>query len=84
MTFALTIIYLDDILIYSNSEEKHERHVNLVLDRLIRYKLYAKLSKCEFHRDRIGFLSYVVTPKGVIMELERIDTVQSWLEPTCV
>jgi hypothetical protein len=78
------IVYLNDILIYSNSEEEHERHVNLVLDRLICYKLYAKLSKYEFHCDRIRFLGYVVIPEGVIIEPEQIDTVQSWPEPTCV
>ena len=42
------IVYLDDILIFSKLEAEHEKHLQLVLDRLERYELYAKASKCAF------------------------------------
>ena len=42
------VIYIDDILIYSKTNEEHEEHLRLVLTRLREHRLYAKFSKCEF------------------------------------
>ena len=47
------LVFLDDILIYSNNEEEHEEHLRLTLQFLREHQLYAKLSKCDFYRDRI-------------------------------
>lgn len=44
------IVYIDNILIYSNSMEEHIQQVRLVLQRLLQYQLYAKAEKCEFHQ----------------------------------
>jgi hypothetical protein len=78
------IVYLDDILIYSNSEEEHVRHVQTVLERLIEVKLYAKLSKCEFHTREVGYLGFIVTPEGVHMEKDRVKSIEEWPEPASV
>ena len=45
------IVYLDDILVYSTSEEEHIKHVRLVLDKLKEYSLLLKPEKCEFHKS---------------------------------
>ena len=45
------IVYLDDILVYSTSEEEHIKHVRLVLDKLKEYSLLLKLEKCEFYKS---------------------------------
>ncbi|KAI2660046.1 Retrotransposon-derived protein PEG10 [Labeo rohita] len=50
------IIYIDDILIYSNSYSEHIQHVRAVLRRLISHQLYAKEEKCAFHQDKVSFL----------------------------
>jgi hypothetical protein len=42
------VVFIDDILVYSKSEEEHEDQLRLVLQKLRDHKLYAKLSKCEF------------------------------------
>jgi hypothetical protein len=42
------VVFLDDILIYSQTEEEHERHLSLVLDSLRKNQFYAKLKKCAF------------------------------------
>jgi hypothetical protein len=42
------VVFIDDILIYSQSEEEHVDHLRKVLQRLREHQLYAKLSKCEF------------------------------------
>ena len=50
------VIFVDDILIYSQSEEKHEDHLRIVLYALIEHQLYAKFSKCEFWLTEVRFL----------------------------
>ena len=59
------IAYMDDILIFSTSADEHATHVRLVLERLLQYKLYAKLEKCEFSVERVTFVGFVVTPNRV-------------------
>jgi transposase InsO family protein len=78
------IVYLDDILIFSENEEDHIKHVKMVLGRLREHKLYAKPSKCSFHKTEVNFLGYVVTQDGVKMEADRVATVQDWPTPTTV
>ncbi|GJS37164.1 putative reverse transcriptase domain-containing protein [Tanacetum coccineum] len=50
------IVFIDDILIYSKSEEEHEVHLKTILDLLKKEKLYAKFSKCEFWLKEVQFL----------------------------
>jgi hypothetical protein len=42
------VVFIDDILIYSKTEEDHADHLRIVLQRLRDHRLYAKFSKCEF------------------------------------
>jgi hypothetical protein len=78
------IVYLDDILIFSQSEEEHTKHVTEVLERLLEYKLYAKLSKCEFHTRSTEFLGFIVSTNGVSVDEERVRSIQEWPEPASV
>ena len=50
------VVFVDDILIYSQSEVDHEDHLRIVLQLLRDYQLYAKFSKCEFWLTEVGFL----------------------------
>jgi hypothetical protein len=50
------VVFIDDILVYSRSEEEHEGHLRLVLQKLRDHKLYAKLSKCKFWLKQVAFL----------------------------
>ena len=49
------LVFLDDILIYSKNGEEHEEHLRLTLQLCRDHKLYAKLSKCDFYKDRIHY-----------------------------
>ena len=73
------IIYLDDILIYSESEEDHEKHVRQVLHHLRESDLFVKLKKCTFHISQVKYLEYIISPQGISMNPARVDTVQDWL-----
>ena len=78
------VVYLDDILVFSKTEEEHVAHVKEVLHRLREAKLYVKLSKCEWHTQRTEFLGYVVSPEGVTVDPERVSTVKDWPVPRTV
>lgn len=81
---VFVVIYLDDILIFSQDQAAHVKHVRAVLQRLREYKLYAKLSKCRFHTQRVEFLGFVVTPKGVAMDTEKVKTILEWPQPRSI
>lgn len=76
--------YLDDILVYSQNEEEHVRHVKKVLTALQEHHLLLKPEKCHFHTKRLTFLGYVVTPEGLSMDPEKVKSVLDWEPPTNV
>ena len=75
------VVYLDDILIYSDNITQHWSHVKEVLKRLWKARLYAKAEKCEFHSDSIKYLGYVLSPSGLTMSDAKVKTIQEWPEP---
>ncbi len=58
------VVYIDDILIYSDTLEDHVQHVRAVLQRLIQYQLFAKIEKCDFHQTSISFLGYILAQEA--------------------
>ena len=81
---VVCVVYLDDILIYSYDETKHEEHVRMVLDRLREHGLYANLKKCEFKTKEVSFLGFLVGCDGITMEPSRVTTIQEWPVPKSV
>ncbi len=78
------IVYIDDILIYSDSYEDHVQHVRMVLQRLIANQLYAKTEKCEFHQSTVSFLGYVISSGGVAMDKRKVRALVNWPRPHSV
>ena len=78
------VIYLDDILIYSENEQDHVALVKRVLERLQEHQLVIVPDKCEWHRSRVNFLAYIISPEGVEMDQEKIRTVVEWEAPDLV
>ena len=62
MLDVCVVVYLDDILIYSDNMEDHKKHIREVLRRLRQHKLFAKPKKCEFHLDSVEYLRYFLSP----------------------
>lgn len=75
------VVYLDDILIYSEDPEEHDRHVRKVLDKLREAKLSLKLEKCRFDQTEVNFLGFLVSTKGLSMDPEKIAAVKNWATP---
>ena len=69
------IVFIDDILVYSKTQEDHETYLRLALKRLQSEKLYAKLSKCEFWLDRVMFLGHIMSEERVAVDLTKIEVV---------
>ncbi|GJT61761.1 putative reverse transcriptase domain-containing protein [Tanacetum coccineum] len=75
------IVFIDDILIYSKSEEEHEVHLKTILDLLQKEKLYAKFSKCEFWLQEVQFLGHVVNHDGIHVDPSKVESVKNWKTP---
>jgi hypothetical protein len=76
------VVFIDDILIFSKMEEKHEKHLRLVLEKLISNTLYAKFSKCEFWLTEVAFLGDVISVGGVSVDPGKVKDVLNWMPPT--
>src|SRR4051794_11870790 len=77
----LVIVFIDDILIYSRSEEDHRIYLKEVLDTLRREKLYAKFSKCEFWLKEVQFLGHLIGKDGVKVDPANVEPVKKWSNP---
>jgi len=74
------VVYLDNILIYSNDITQHWSHVKEMLKQLQKAGLYMKAEKCEFHLDSVEYLGYVLSPSGLTMSDAKVKTIQEWPE----
>ena len=82
MIDVCVIVYLDDILIYSRSKEEHQKHLNLVLQRLRDHELYAKRSKCDFGSTSVKYLGFVVSDQGIQPDPNKVRAIVEWKQPT--
>ncbi|MBW0554784.1 hypothetical protein O181_094499 [Austropuccinia psidii MF-1] len=75
------MVYLDDIMVFSSSEEEHVKHVTSVLQRLRENNLFAKASKCVFHASSVQYLGYVVSSEGLKMDSSKVQQILNWPQP---
>ncbi|KAM4748798.1 uncharacterized protein WCC33_006189 [Rhinophrynus dorsalis] len=82
MLMSHVLVYLDDILIYSPTLLLYRKHVKAVLQRLRENGLYAKLDKCEFEKQSLSFLGYVISHSGLLMDPAKVSAITQWPQPT--
>jgi len=75
------ITYLDDILIYSETKEAYIQHVQDILTCLSQARLLLKPEKCEFHKESVEFLGFMVSTTGIRMSPEKIKAITEWPTP---
>ncbi|XP_042426021.1 uncharacterized mitochondrial protein AtMg00860-like [Zingiber officinale] len=78
------IVFINDILIYSRSEEEHNQHLPIVLETLRREHLYAKFSKCAFWLSSVGFLGHIVSSRDISVDPQKIEIITSWEQPKSI
>jgi hypothetical protein len=78
------MVFIDDILVYSRSEEQHEEHLCLALHKLREHRLYTKLSKFEFWMKQVAFLGHVISKGGISVDPSKVQDVLSWNAPMSV
>ena len=81
-TDKFVMVYLDDILIYSNTWKEHIEHIKLVLQKLRQHKLYAKLSKCQFGLQEVEYLGFILKAGKVAMNPNKTKAIELWETPT--
>lgn len=78
------IVFINDILVYSKSLEKHETHLRIAQQTLRDHKLYEKFNKCEFWLDKMGFLGHLISKDEIYVDPKKIEAVINWPIPTNV
>jgi hypothetical protein len=76
------VVFIDDILIFSKTEEEHEKHQRLVLEKLRSNQLLAKFSKCDFWLTEVDFLGHIISAGGVSVDPGKVRDVLNWIPPT--
>ncbi|KAK7886001.1 hypothetical protein WMY93_025622 [Mugilogobius chulae] len=75
------LVFLDDIIIFSDTLEEHEKRLLRVLNRLKQYGLKLSPEKCKFLQSSVRYLGHVVSEKGVETDPEKISSLKSWPVP---
>ena len=76
-------VYLNDILVFTDTLEEHAPMVIKVLDTLRQHKLYLKQSKCFFEKDSVDYLGTIVGNGEIRMDPAKVETVTTWPIPKC-
>ncbi|KAA3466799.1 DNA/RNA polymerases superfamily protein [Gossypium australe] len=72
------VVFIDDILVYSKTDDEHDEHLRVVLQVLREKQLYAKLSKCEFWLKEVTFLGHVISAERIRVDPRKIKAVLDW------
>jgi hypothetical protein len=75
------VVFIDDILIYSQNEQEHEEHLRKALQRLRDCQLYAKLSKCKFWISEVMFLGHIINRDGLVVDPKKVAAILDWKAP---
>ncbi|GAB5480202.1 MAG: hypothetical protein Marn2KO_36690 [Marinobacter nauticus] len=78
------VVFLDDIIVYSRTEEEHAEHLRLVLDKLAEHNLFAKASKCAIAVSELDFVGHWITGEGISPHRSKVTAIRDWEPLTSV
>ena len=84
LIYSICVVYLDDIIIFAETEEEHLHRLGLVMERLQGANMKLKPCKCEFFKTEIEYLGHKVTSEGILPMKKNLDAVAKFAEPTTV
>ena len=79
--YDFVLVFFDDILVYSEDNQQHERHLRHTLEILREAKLYAKQSKYTFFVDKVAYLGFIVSKDGLSPDPDKVKEIVSWPVP---
>ena len=72
------IVYLNNIIIYSNSKKEHKEYIEWVLNRLYKENMLVIIKKCEFYTKKTNFIGFIIKLKQISIDLKKIKTIINW------
>ena len=69
------IVYLDNIIIYLNSEKEYKEYIEWVLNRLYKKNMPVVIEKCKFHTKKTNFIGFIIKLKQISMDLKKIKAI---------
>ena len=75
------IVYLDDILIYSNNLKQHQQYVRNILEAIRTSGMKVKPSKCEFHKAETEYLGFIINGEGIKTDPVKTYAIWDWKTP---
>ena len=77
--FCMT--YLDDILIYTEILQEHQKQVNKVFEVLLKAGLHLKPKKCKFYKTKVKYLGLIISTRGIKMDPKKVNAMVGWRLP---
>jgi transposase InsO family protein len=81
INYDICLVYLDDILVYSQDISTHLERLEALFNRLRYANLKIKPSKCQLLKRSVDFLGYVISSKGIQTDFKKIEAIRDWPEP---
>jgi len=77
-------VYLDNIIIYSDSEEEYKKHVKWVLEKLYNKNIPIAIEKCKFHTRKTDFVGFIIELRQISINPKKIEAIINWKDPESV
>ena len=84
LQWTIAVLYIDDVIVFSDTVESHIDRLSQVMDRLLKAGLKLKPSKCQLLRHRVEFLGHIVSAEGVAVDPAKVEKVVNWPAPRTV
>ena len=81
---TVCLVYIDDVIIHSTTEQEHLNSLELVFQCLRKYNLRLKPSKCQFFQSTLKFLGHIVSNKGISADPDKVQAIKNWEAPKTV
>ncbi|KZV40192.1 DNA/RNA polymerase superfamily protein [Dorcoceras hygrometricum] len=75
------VVFIDDILVYSKTQQEHVQHLRILLQILKDKQLFAKFSKCDFWMEKVSFLGHIISRDGIEVDPAKVEAVRDWPAP---
>jgi hypothetical protein len=73
--------YLDDLFIYSNSVDEHEKHLALVFNKIHKFQFYLKEEKCKLYAEQVDCLGHMINHWGLHVDADKMTQIRNWRQP---